>query len=61
MAVPKRRTSVARKNLRRSHHSISPKALVRCSNCNHAVMPHRVCGNCGHYRGKNVLHLELTD
>ena len=61
MAVPKRRTSKYRKNIRRSHLSIAPKAMIRCSNCGHANIPHRVCTNCGYYRGRNVLHLELTD
>ncbi|MEZ6194936.1 MAG: 50S ribosomal protein L32 [Planctomycetota bacterium] len=60
MAVPKRRTSKARKRIRRSHHNISPLAMIRCGNCNQAVLPHRVCGNCGFYRGRNVLHLDLT-
>ncbi|HGY91908.1 MAG TPA: 50S ribosomal protein L32 [Planctomycetes bacterium] len=61
MAVPKRRTSKYRKNIRRSHHHIEPKAMIRCGNCSHAVIPHRVCPNCGYYRGRNVLHLDLFD
>ena len=61
MAVPKRRTSKSRKNMRRSHHSISAVATIRCSNCSSAVVPHRVCWNCGFYRGRNVLHLDLQD
>ena len=61
MAVPKRRTSKYRKNIRRSHLAITPKAQIRCGNCGYAVIPHRVCPQCGHYRGRNVLHLELTD
>lgn len=61
MAVPKRRTSKRRKNIRRSHHQLDVRSQIRCSNCGSAVLPHRVCGNCGHYRGKDVLHLSLTD
>ena len=60
MAVPKRRTSSSKKRMRRSHHAITATALIRCSNCNSAVKPHRVCGNCGYYRGRNVLNLDLT-
>ena len=61
MAVPKRRTSKSRKRVRRSHHALSTPSVVRCSNCGRAQIPHRVCANCGYYRGRNVLHLELTD
>ena len=61
MAVPKRRTSKSRKRMRRSHLAVKAVPTIRCSNCNAAVIPHRVCGNCGYYRGRNVLFLELTD
>ena len=61
MAVPKRRTSKSKKNMRRSHHAVRALSTIRCSNCSHSLIPHRVCANCGHYRGKNVLHLELND
>ncbi|MEE9392244.1 MAG: 50S ribosomal protein L32 [Planctomycetota bacterium] len=60
MAVPKRRTSKSRKRMRRSHLAIKAVPMIRCSNCSTAVVPHRVCGNCGHYRGRDILHLDLT-
>jgi large subunit ribosomal protein L32 len=59
MAVPKRRMSKARKRKRRAHDAIQPVAQIRCSNCSSAVIPHRVCSNCGYYRGRDVLNLGL--
>lgn len=54
MAVPKRRTSVSRKNKRRSHDAISVVATSNCSNCGATRRPHRVCDECGYYGDKQV-------
>ncbi|MGE5453878.1 MAG: 50S ribosomal protein L32 [Methylocystaceae bacterium] len=55
MGVPKRRSSKARKNARRSVWSkmVAP-ALVECPQCHQLKMPHRVCKDCGFYKGKEV-------
>ena len=58
MIVPKRRTSKSRKNKRRSHLAINSSNLGRCPRCNQAVKPHRICGNCGYYRGRTVIDRE---
>ena len=58
MAVPKRKVSKSRKNERRSHHAQTPTHLGRCPRCNQAVKPHRICGNCGYYRGRPVIDRE---
>lgn len=55
MAVPKRRTSRARKGKRRSHHHIQPMQVQYCSECNEPVLAHRVCPNCGFYQGREVV------
>lgn len=57
MAVPKKRTSKMKKRARRSHHAIVPRSLARCAHCGTAVLPHRVCHNCGHYGEKEVVQL----
>lgn len=54
MAVPRNRTSNAKKNSRRAHHAKKPKNLSACSNCAKPRMPHRMCPSCGHYDGKPV-------
>lgn len=49
MAVPKRRTSSARRDRRRSHDALTAPSLSTCPKCEAARMPHRVCGECGWY------------
>ena len=58
MAVPKRRTSHARKGKRRSHHHITPLQIQYCSRCEQPVLPHRVCPNCGYYQAREVVAVE---
>ncbi len=55
MAVPKRKTSKARKRKRRTHWKLSAPNLVECPQCHSAKLPHRVCKECGFYKGKEVL------
>ena len=54
MAVPRNRTSNAKKNSRRSHMAKTPKGVSKCSNCGKAHLPHRVCASCGHYKSRAV-------
>jgi large subunit ribosomal protein L32 len=61
MAVPKRRTSKSRKGMRRSHHHIDPTQVRYCPRCEQPILPHRVCGNCGHYRGREVVAIQPTE
>ncbi|MGI8946327.1 MAG: 50S ribosomal protein L32 [Thermoleophilaceae bacterium] len=55
MAVPKQRQSHARTNKRRSQHKIEAPTLARCPRCGAARIPHRVCGECGTYAGREVV------
>jgi large subunit ribosomal protein L32 len=55
MPVPKRRTSKSKKRMRRSHDALTPTASVACPNCGETTLPHRVCGSCGHYKGREVV------
>ena len=29
--------------------------LVKCSNCGSFKLPHQACGNCGYYKGEEVI------
>jgi len=58
MGVPKRKTSKARRDKRRAHHALSTPALARCPQCNEIGLSHRVCPNCGFYKGRLVLESE---
>ena len=55
MAVPKRRVSKMKKNVRRSHLALSTPGMVTCSNCGDLTLSHRVCPNCGFYKGRQVV------
>jgi large subunit ribosomal protein L32 len=54
MAVPKQKQSHSRTNKRRSTHKIEAPSLTTCPQCHAPRMPHRVCGNCGYYAGRQV-------
>ena len=55
MAVPKRRQSASRGRKRRSHDAITLPNVVTCPECGEPRLPHRVCPECGHYKGREVL------
>ncbi len=60
MAHPKRKISKTRRDKRRSHHALTPKAFTECPNCGDIVRLHHVCTECGYYRGRQVLDVETV-
>lgn len=58
MAVPKQRTSKAKRDKRRSHDGLSNPSQSTCAQCGAPKVPHRVCGVCGTYRGRTVIETE---
>lgn len=54
MAVPKRKTSKAKKRMRRTHKKISVPGMTICPNCGEMKLNHRVCAECGYYKGEAV-------
>jgi large subunit ribosomal protein L32 len=59
MAVPKRKTSKARRDSRRAQHKIEAPRVNVCPQCGHPKKPHRVCPTCGTYKGREVVPLDL--
>ncbi|UQS85282.1 50S ribosomal protein L32 [Apilactobacillus apisilvae] len=55
MAVPKRKTSKAKKGMRRGHIKLTQPSLSACPNCGELRKPHMVCPSCGYYDGKQVV------
>jgi len=56
MAVPKRKTPRSKTRSRRASNwtlDAPPRSL--CPTCGAVKLPHTVCGNCGTYRGRQVL------
>jgi large subunit ribosomal protein L32 len=60
MAVPKKKVSKSRRNMRRSHHALKPSAYVECTNCGELTRPHHACPSCGHYKGREVASVEAA-
>ena len=59
MAVPQKRQSNTRRNKRRANHDrMSPPTVVLCPECSEPKLPHRVCPNCGTYKGRQVIVME---
>ena len=58
MAVPKRRTSKARKNRRRAHWKMKKIQLIECPQCFELRLPHRMCLNCGFYKDRTVVEIK---
>ncbi len=55
MAVPKKRKSRAKRDMRRSHWKVGLPNLGECPKCHEPVLPHRVCPECGYYKGKEII------
>lgn len=56
MAVPKKKVSKSRRNMRRfaAGNQLAKPTVVTCPNCQEPTRPHRICG-CGFYNGKEIL------
>ncbi len=58
MAVPRHKLSKNKKRQRRSHHRLRTPQRSLCPRCNADKLPHRVCSNCGYYKGMRKLEVE---
>lgn len=57
MAEPKKRATSHRSGNRRSHLAAKTKSLPICPQCKSVTQSHRVCANCGYYKGEDILKL----
>ena len=55
MAHPKSKISKQRRDKRRSHDAIVGATLFTCSHCGAMIERHRVCPECGYYRGQQLI------
>jgi len=55
MAVPRKKISKSKRDMRRSHLSLTPVNSVICPNCGAAKLPHHLCKVCGTYNGRQIL------
>lgn len=58
-AVPKTKTSKARRDSRRANNfRLDLPGLAECPQCHKPKLSHRVCPNCGYYKGKEVVSVQ---
>lgn len=56
MAVPKKKTSRSKRDMRRANHDrVAAPTVINCPSCNELMVPHRVCPACGQYKGREVV------
>ena len=60
MAHPKSKISKQRRNKRRTHYKAEAPTVATCSNCGSPVQYHRVCPDCGFYRGRLAIEKKVT-
>lgn len=52
---PKKRHSIARQGKRRASIKLAIKSGVTCSNCGATAVPHKICKQCGFYKGQQAM------
>ncbi len=56
MAVPKKKVSKARRDSRRSSTwKLDAPTMTKCPKCGEMNLTHRVCKNCGSYKGEVIV------
>lgn len=58
MAVPKRKTSKSKRDMRRTHQKIAGPNVSSCPQCGEAKLSHQVCPSCGTYKGETIIETE---
>jgi large subunit ribosomal protein L32 len=63
VAVPKKKTSVSRKGLRRAgqHHKLYRKHPMACPNCGDLTLPNHACPSCGTYKSREVFEVKVRE
>ena len=60
MPNPKHKHSSTRQAKRRTHYKAVAPTVMTCSNCGAAVLYHRVCNECGYYKGKPAIEKNVA-
>ena len=55
--VNRMRATRSHRDNRRSHHALGVIRFSKCGNCGALHQSHRICMNCGTYRGRKVIDL----
>ena len=57
MAVPKRRTTKSKRNMRRSHHKVNAVNIIEDKKSGEYKLSHHIDLKTGFYKGKKVLDI----
>ena len=57
MAVPKRKTSISKRKMRRSHHKLSAVNIVEDKKSGEYKLSHHIVLKSGYYNGKKILDI----
>ncbi len=61
MAVPKKKTTKAKRDQRRaSNWKLLKPEISICPKCQAEVRPYHVCTSCGEYQGRQILKKQTT-
>lgn len=55
MAVPKKKMSRSRTRQRKAAWKVEAPSTNRCPQCGAPKLSHRVCAECGSYKGREVI------
>lgn len=55
MAVPKKKVTSSKRNMRRAHDALTSNAYEECPSCGELKRPHHVCASCGQYNNREVV------
>ena len=61
MAVPKRKTSVSKRNMRRSHHSLNKINILIDKDSGEARLSHQIDKSTGFYKGREIFKKKSQD
>ncbi len=57
--VPVKHHTKSKVGRRRSHLALKQAKIFVCPECGAPILPHRICGKCGSYKGKVVKKPKL--
>jgi large subunit ribosomal protein L32 len=60
-AAPKTKVSRHRRGNRRRNQALTAPTLVPCPSCSKLMRAHRVCKDCGMYRGRQVIEAKNAE
>ena len=60
-ACPKNKVSKLRGRTRRAHIKVAPVSLRECPSCHTLMQAHKVCANCGDYKGVHIVDVKSKE